>query len=124
MPFYYRHRGTHTMKKLTLATTLALLSPIAAADTILGVYAGAGQWPGACIGHAGDRSIDVKSLGMNEEDNNYFYIALGHPVPILPPIKLKKMDITSQRTATVDHSFTTDGTTFTAGTQAASDFDL
>ena len=112
------------MKKLTLATTLALLSPFAAADTILGVYAGAGQWQGEYSGNAGDPSIDVKSLGMDEEDNNYYYIALEHPVPISPNIKLQKMDITSEQTATIDQTFTIDGTTFVAGTEVASDFDL
>ena len=116
------------MKKLTLATTLALLSPFAAADTILGVYAGAGQWQGEYSGNAGDPSIDVKSLGMDEEDNNYYYIALEHPVPIIPNIKLQKMDITSEQTATIYQSFTIDGTTFIVdpinGTEVASDFDL
>ncbi len=116
------------MKKLTLATTLALLSPLAAADTILGVYAGAGQWQGEYSGNAGDPSIDVKSLGMDEEDNNYYYIALEHPVPIIPNIKLQKMDITSEQTATIYQSFTIDGTTFIVdpinGTEVASDFDL
>ncbi|HSX83939.1 MAG TPA: TIGR04219 family outer membrane beta-barrel protein [Cellvibrio sp.] len=112
------------MKKLTLATTLALLSPFAAADTILGVYAGAGQWQGEYSGNAGDPSIDVKSLGMDEEDNNYYYIALEHPVPIIPNIKLQKMDITSEQTAVIDQTFTIDGTTFVAGTEVASDFDL
>ena len=112
------------MKKLTLATTLALLSPFAAADTILGVYAGAGQWQGEYSGNAGDPSIDVKSLGMDEEDNNYYYIALEHPVPVIPNIKLQKTDITSEQTAVIDQTFTIDGTTFTAGTEVASDFDL
>lgn len=112
------------MKKLTLATTLALLSPLAAADTILGVYAGAGQWQGEYSGNAGDPSIDVKSLGMDEEDNNYYYIALEHPVPIIPNIKLQKMDITSEQTAIIDQSFVIDGTPFVAGTEVASDFDL
>jgi outer membrane protein len=112
------------MKKLTLATTLALLSPFAAADTILGVYAGAGQWQGEYSGNAGDPSIDVKSLGMDEEDNNYYYIALEHPVPIIPNIKLQKMDITSEQTAVIDQTFTIDGTTFIAGTEVTSDFDL
>ena len=112
------------MKKLTLATTLALLSPFAAADTILGVYAGADQWQGEYSGNTGDPSIDVKSLGMDEEDNNYYYIALEHPVPVIPNIKLQKMDITSEQTAVIDQTFTIDGTTFTAGTEVASDFDL
>lgn len=112
------------MKKLTLATTLALLSPFAAADTILGVYAGAGQWQGEYSGNAGDPSIDVKSLGMDEEDNNYYYIALEHPVPVIPNIKLQKTDITSEQTAVIDQTFTIDDRPFDASSTVASDFDL
>jgi outer membrane protein len=114
----------HIMKKLTLATTLALLSPLAAADSILGVYAGAGQWQADYSGDAGDPSIDVNELGLSEEDNNFYYIALEHPVPIIPNIKLQKMDISSEQTAVIDQTFTIDGTTFTAGTEVATDFDL
>lgn len=112
------------MKKLTLAAALALVSPIAAADTILGVYAGAGQWQADYSGNAGDPSINIKTLGLNESDNNFYYIALEHPAPIIPNIKLQKVDISSQQTATIDQTFTIDGTTFTAGTEVESDFDL
>lgn len=112
------------MKKLTLATTLALLSPLAAADSILGVYAGAGQWQADYSGDAGDPSINVNELGLSEEDNNFYYIALEHPVPIIPNIKLQKMDISSEQTAVINQTFTIDGTTFTAGTEVATDFDL
>lgn len=112
------------MKKLTLATTLALLSPLAAADTILGVYAGAGQWQAEYSGDAGDPNIDVGSLGLEESDNNFFYIALEHPVPLIPNIKVQKIDISSQQTSIINRTFTLDDTTFTAGTNVASDFDL
>lgn len=113
------------MKKITLATTtLALLSPLVMADTILGVYAGAGQWQADYSGNAGDPSIDVNSLGLEETDSNYFYIALEHPVPIIPNIKVQKVDISSQQTARIDRTFTIDGTTFTVGSEVESDFDL
>jgi outer membrane protein len=112
------------MKKLTLAASLALLSPIAAADTIFGIYAGAGQWQADYSGNAGDPSIDVKTLGLNESDNNFFYIALEHPVPVIPNIKLQKVDISSQQTAEINQTFVIDGTTFEADTTVTSDFDL
>lgn len=112
------------MKKLTLAAALALVSPIAAADTILGVYAGAGQWQADYSGNAGDPSIDVTTLGLNESDNNFYYIALEHPVPVIPNIKLQMVDISSQQVEQIDQTFVIDGVPFTAGTTVASDFDL
>lgn len=112
------------MKKLTLAATLALLSPLAVADTILGVYAGAGQWQAEYSGDAGDPNIDVGALGLEESDNNFYYIALEHPVPLIPNIKVQKVDISSQQTARITQTFTLDDETFFEGTEVTSDFDL
>lgn len=113
------------MKKLTLAATMALLSPLAVADTILGVYAGAGQWRADYSGEVGSpQNIDVKDLGLGKEGNNFYYIALEHPVPLLPNIKLQKMDISSKQTAIINQTFTIDGTTFVVGSEVASDIDL
>lgn len=112
------------MKKATVAATLALLSPLSFADTVLGIYAGVGQWQADYAGDVGDPSIEVKELGLKDSDNNFYYIALEHPVPIIPNIKLQKMDISSKQTATVNRTFTIDGTTFVAGTEVATDIDL
>jgi outer membrane protein len=112
------------MKKLTIAATLALISPFAAADTIFGIYAGAGQWQADYSGNAGDPSIDVEALGLKDSDNNYYYLALEHPVPLIPNIKLQKVDISSSQTAVINQTFDIDGTTFVIGSEVISDFDL
>lgn len=112
------------MKKLTLTAALALLSPLAIADSVLGVYAGAGQWQADYSGSLGDPSIEINSLGLNDVDNNFYYIALEHPIPIIPNIKLQTIDISSKQSAIVNQTFTIDGTTFTANSEIASDIDL
>ena len=113
------------MKKLILASSLAtLLAPAAFADTVLGVYAGAGQWKSDYDGKAGEPSITLKELGVKEHTNNYFYLALEHPIPVLPNIRLESINIKSRQAAEISREFTIDGTNFTLGDQVTSEFDL
>jgi len=113
------------MKKLTLAATAALFSvPAVQADTVLGVYAGAGSWNSDYSGSAGDPSITLKDLGFKDHSNSYYYIALEHPIPLIPNIMLEHTTIRSQQTADISKTFTIDGTTFVANDTIASDFDL
>jgi len=113
------------MKKLTLLAAVAATSiSFAHADTVLGVYAGFGSWDSSYDGKAGDPSITLKDLGVKDHKNSYYYIALEHPVPVLPNIRLAHTDISSKQTADVSKTFTIDGTTFVANDTIASEFDL
>lgn len=113
------------MKKLTLAATLAFLSvPAVHADTVLGIYAGAGTWNADYSGAAGNPSVTLKDLGMKDSSNNYYYIALEHPIPLIPNILIEQTDISSAQRALVDKSFTIAGTIFDGNDTIASDFDF
>jgi outer membrane protein len=112
------------MKKVMLASGLMLAAPLASAD-FLGVYAGAGQWQSDYSGVIGDANndIDVNELGLNESDNNFFYVAFEHPIPLLPNVRLQHTDLSSSQSATIGDTFTLDGETFTPG-EVATDVDL
>ena len=113
------------MKKLTLlAALVATTVPLAHADTVLGVYAGFGSWDSTFDGDAGEPSITLKDLGVKDHKNKYYYIALEHPIPVLPNVRLEHTDITSKQTAKITQTFTVDGTTFTKDSQVSSEFDL
>lgn len=118
------------MKKNTLGLSIAVLSStfafsnLAHADTIFGVYAGAGSWQTEYSGEAGDPALTADQLGIDEKNNTYFYIALEHPVPLLPNIKLQQTELTSDQTATITETFSIGDEDFTAGTEVATDFDL
>lgn len=113
------------MKKLTLLVALAATTaPLVHADTLLGVYAGFGSWDSSYDGKAGEPSITLKDLGVKDHKNSYYYIALEHPIPVLPNIRLEHTDISSKQTADISKTFTIDGTTFTANDTIASEFDL
>lgn len=113
------------MKKVMLASGLMLAAPFASAD-FLGVYAGAGQWQSDYSGQIGDANndIDVNDLGLNESDNNYFYVAFEHPIPLIPNARLQMTDLSSSQSATITRSFTLDGETFEAGENVDSTVDL
>lgn len=114
------------MKKISLLTTIATLTAanIAYGDTILGVYAGAGSWNASYDGRAGDPSISLKELGVKDNSNTFYYVALEHPIPVLPNIRLSHTDIKRKQSAYITRTFEIDGTPFTAGDNVASQFDL
>ncbi len=114
------------MKKLSLALMItSMAAPLAHADTILGVYAGAGSWNAAYSGDFGAPvSTSLKDLGVKDEKQNYFYIALEHPIPLVPNIRLEKMDVTSTQSANITKSFTFDKVVYNASEKVNSEFDL
>lgn len=112
------------MKKIALTLIATLLAPAVSADTVLGFYAGGGQWRADYSGDVGDPSIRLSELGLNKSSNNFYYIALEHPIPILPNIKLQQTNISSAQTATIARTFTLNEVTFTVDSTVTSDFDL
>lgn len=98
--------------------------PLAQADTVFGIYAGAGSWQSDYNGKAGDPAITLKELGVQEHHNNYFYVAIEHPIPFLPNIKLSHTNISSAQTATITQDFTIGDTTYIADEEVSTDFDL
>lgn len=113
------------MKKLTLlAAIAATAASFANADTVLGVYAGYGSWDSSFDGKTGKPSITLDDLGVKDHKNKFFYIALEHPVPIIPNIRLAHTEISSRQTSAISKSFTFDGTTYLANETVNSEFDL
>ncbi len=117
------------MKILPLAVACCgvCLTPLVSADTIFGVYAGAGVWQTDFDGDASDTgqvSIDLDDLGIEDESSNMVWLAVEHPIPILPNVRLQSTDISVDETGTLTVSTTVDGTTFTNGEQVDSTFDL
>ncbi len=113
---------------LALAAGLALTAPqLASADTIFGVYAGAGSWQQNFSGdlRSGITDIDVEDdLGIDDEMNNMFYLAVEHFVPVVPNVKVSYVtfDIDSESTLTQNIDF--NGEIFPAGTDLSTDVSI
>jgi outer membrane protein len=96
-------------KTLCIASTCLLLSAPSHADRLLGVFAGAYTWNQNYDGSiqdldtiGGGTNIDLENtLGFDDEDGNVIYVALEHPVPVLPNIRLQQteLEIDSQNNA-------------------------
>ncbi|MEX1033567.1 MAG: TIGR04219 family outer membrane beta-barrel protein [Cellvibrionaceae bacterium] len=118
------------MKKLIkplCAASMLIASPVALSDTILGIYTGGGVWNTDFSGNVGDvgqPSADLEDLGLSDQDNNFLFIALEHPIPIIPNIRLQSTDISQSETGTITQSFVLDGDPYFFSQEVTSDFDL
>lgn len=112
----------NTLLVATLST-LGFVNP-AMADTIFGVYAGAGSWSGEAEGSIGSPAVDMAQLGADSQSHTYFYVSLEHPVPVIPNIKLQLADVASSQRGTLDADFNLGATQFAENAEIASNIDL
>ncbi len=74
---------------------------------------------------AGSDSIDMNDdLGYDDETGKSFYVALEHPVPILPNIRLQSTDLDISEKGTLTKPYTFDGKVYTVGEEVQSTTDL
>lgn len=109
--------------QLIAATSLCVAAPVTLADTI-GVYAGAGVWMADFKNSLGKTDTDVAELGIDDDNTNVFYVAIEHPIPLLPNLRIQHTALDTSGTGTLSSTFTIDDTTFTANTQVQTEIDL
>ena len=118
------------MKKIVSFTQYSLgaialaVSSQTYADTIFGVYAGAGTWQSEYSGNVGAPAVQTSDLEMSDNNNNFYYIAIEHPILFLPNIKVQQNNITSSQRSVVDGNFSIGDITYPSGSTVATDFDL
>lgn len=112
------------MKILIMALGLTLASPLAFADRILGLHGGVGYWLGDYSGELGEPSISTSDLDLDDSDNSYIYLALEHPIPLVPNIRAQYNHINSDQTSTISSDFSLDGVQFSAGEEILSELEL
>ncbi len=109
-----------------LMAALAASSIPAWADTA-GVYLGTGTWsqdPNGDLRYQGDE-IDVDDdLNLGSERQGYAWLALEHPVPLLPNIRLSGVNVQTQGRGSVTTSFDFGGQTFNVSEDIDSDVRL
>jgi outer membrane protein len=83
-------------KRLIALAVLAASASFSTQADIVGVTAGAYVWQQNWEGDvkAGSESIDINNdLGYDDESGKSFYVALEHPIPVLPNIRLQSTDL-------------------------------
>lgn len=94
-----------------------------AADTLGGVYVGVQGWRSNADG--GFSSTEsITRFNFDEQTNGTFYIALEHPLPFVPNIKLTRTSLDVQGDSQLSSDFVYGGGLFTNGSRITSDVDL
>lgn len=108
-------------KKISFITILILLllfSPGSHAGTFLDVKIGGGIWSSDNLGninHSGTPADVDTDLLLKDEMGNYSFIAVEHPIPLIPNIKIRNYGLSTTGGGTVTSGFTFGTTAYTAG---------
>ena len=103
------------------------LSSGAQADTIFGIYAGAGTWQQEYTGDVTSNAITVdveNDLALDDTDNNVMYLAVEHPLPFLPNVRAQRIAMDVDGSNVLDRTIEFNGQTFTVADQVATTVDL
>lgn len=112
------------MNKLLIATLTLFAAAYAHADFI-GVHAGMGVWNVEMDGDVGvTEQISSEDLGISDDSNTWYYLAVEHPVPVLPNVRITNSPLELEGDATLTRDFTFEEETFSASDQVSSDIDL
>lgn len=105
------------MKKTLMWLSLgaAFVTGSAQADTVLGIYVGADGWNSATKGSFAD-TAQLHSFNFEDKTQTSFYLALEHPIPLIPNVKLQQNKLEAAGTTTLDADFSFADTVFNAGT--------
>lgn len=113
------------MKKTIIAAGIAtLLSANVQADTLLGLYIGGHVWANQAEGTFGEGIDNQAKFDFEDENQGSFYVALEHPIPLIPNIKIASTTLDTTGNGTISGSFTFDGETFTDNTVVDTTFDV
>ena len=105
------------MKPVSLFAAVLLLgfNTFVHADTLFGIYAGAGTWQQDYSGDVNSGLTDVSienDLGLEDENNNVLYVAIEHGVPVLPNIRAQYFNVDVEGDSVLSRNIEFNGQTF------------
>lgn len=118
------------MKRVLIAASLCLCLPTLAAADAVGINFGAYSWQQEYSGTAqsGTDVLDFnQDLGFDDDTNTSYYVAIEHPIPILPNLKIAHTNMDTTATGNISADFdgvTFDGTVITDSDLTHTDFTL
>jgi outer membrane protein len=98
---------------IALGITSLLASVTAHADTVFGLYAGVNAWNMATSGGFAESSNTI-DFNFADENTGNFYIALEHPLPLIPNLKLSRTNMDNSGKVQLSENFTFGGEIFAA----------
>jgi outer membrane protein len=116
-----------TLRKIVALATLLtpVITPTTAFADFVSLSIGAGSWQAEPEGNIGRTDIDLSStLNLKQQTNQFAYIALEHPVPLLPNIRLQHSDLNWSGNGLISAGTDLNGTPFVVAEQADISLDL
>jgi outer membrane protein len=109
-----------------IAALALLVSPVYA-DSVFGIYAGAGSWQQEYSGDVTSGIVDVDfedDLALGDEHNNVFYVAVEHGVPVLPNLRFGYVDLSASGDSVLTRPIDFNGSVFNVSDSIVTDVDL
>ena len=103
-------------KTIIAASIVTLLTTSVQADTLLGLYIGGQMWANQADGSFGEGKNNQAAFDFDDETQGNFFIALEHPIPLIPNIKIASTTLDTVGGTTITGSFTFDGNTYSSAT--------
>ena len=113
-------------KKVLILATIASISSVCMptkADTLLGAYVGAQAWNMQAEGGFAQNE-SLAGFSFEEESNSSFYVALEHPIPLVPNIKLARTTYDTSGTTILNGTFTFGDEVYVVNSQLETTADL
>jgi outer membrane protein len=119
------------MRKTIIAAGIAtLLSASVQADTLLGLDIGGQIWDAETTGSIGELNstsgeVVSQQFNFDDEQQGNFYIALEHPIPLIPNIRISSTTLdTGGQTEITESAFSFGDIAYPAGTTVDTVFDV
>ena len=113
-----------------LAPLSLVFAAMGAQADVAGVHAGASYWSPSFSGgfDSGDSTIGEisleKDLGYEGASATGLYVAIEHPVPMLPNLRIEHTSLSDSSSSTLSRNIEFEGESFTSGSKVNSKFDL
>lgn len=113
------------MKKSIIALTLASLcgATSAHADTILGLYVGVQGWDMDTDGGFAS-SPSLTDFAFDSETKSNFYVALEHPIPLIPNVKVQRTNMDTSGNVALNANFEFGGELFNVNSNVFTDVEM
>ena len=116
----------HQRIGLIFSATFFLALP-ASADTLFGVYGGVGTWRQELQGEIATGPIDINvqdDLALDDELNNVLYLAIEHPLPFVPNVRLNYTDLSLSGDSVLTRPIEFSNTVFNLSETVTTDIDV
>lgn len=106
------------MKKTILAASVAaMMCGSVQADTLLGLYIGGQMWSNEASGSFGEGSDNQAVFEFDDKNQGSFYVALEHPIPLIPNIKIASTTLDTVGGTEISGTFNFAGQVFSANAE-------